>query len=45
MVFMYFYTLNIMRQPDVRGLKLGAMGECSLQYRRIWLAREPEVKK
>lgn len=37
MVFMYFYTLNIMRQPQVHGLKLGAMGECALQYRRIWL--------
>ncbi len=40
MVFMYFFTLNILQQPEVRGLKLGAMGECSLQYRRIWLAKE-----
>jgi peptide/nickel transport system substrate-binding protein/oligopeptide transport system substrate-binding protein len=37
MVFMYFYTLNILQQPNVRGLKIGAMGECALQYRRIWL--------
>ncbi len=37
MVFMYFYTLNILQQPNVHGLKLGAMGECALQYRRIWL--------
>ena len=37
MVFMYFYTLNILHQPNVRGLNIGAMGECALQYRRIWL--------
>ncbi len=37
MVFMYFYTLNILHQPNVKGLKIGAMGECALQYRRIWL--------
>ncbi len=37
MVFMYFYTLNILRQPNVHGLRVGAMGECALQYRRIWL--------
>ena len=39
MVFMYFYTINIMRQPEVQGLKIGAMGECALQYRRIWLKK------
>lgn len=37
MVFLYFYTLNLLRQPNVQGLKVGAMGECALQYRRIWL--------
>ena len=37
MVFMYFYTLNILHQPNVHGLNVGAMGECALQYRRIWL--------
>lgn len=37
MVFMYFYTLNLLQQPNVHGLIVGAMGECALQYRRIWL--------
>lgn len=36
-VFMYFYTANILHQPQVKGLTLGAMGESLLQYRRIWL--------
>ncbi len=40
MVFMYFYTLNLLQQANVHGLKLGAMGECALQYRRIWLGNE-----
>lgn len=40
MVFMYFYTLNILNQPNVHGLKIGAMGECALQYRRIWLEKK-----
>ncbi len=44
MVFMYFYTLNILNQPNVHGLKVGAMGECALQYRRIWLEKNDSDK-
>ena len=44
MIFMYFYMLNILPQPNVHGLKVGAMGECALQYRRIWLSRESDKK-
>ena len=44
MVFMYFYTLNILPQSNVHGLKVGAMGECALQYRRIWLENKQENK-
>ena len=42
MVFMYFYTLNILPQPNVHGLKVGAMGECALQYRRVWLDQQQD---
>ena len=44
MLFMYFYTLNLLHQPNVHGLKVGAMGECALQYRRIWLSQESDKK-
>lgn len=36
-VFLYFYTANLLHQPQVRGLTLGPMGESLLQYRKIWL--------
>lgn len=36
-VFMYYYTTHVLYQPQVRGLKLSAMGESLLQYRNIWL--------
>ena len=45
-VFMYFYTVHVLYQPQVRGLSLSAMGESLLQYRHIWLqpAQAPAAK-
>jgi len=36
-VYMYFYTVHILYQPQVRGLVLSSMGESLIQYRHIWL--------
>ena len=36
MVFLYFYTINILHQPNVHGLKIGSIGETSLQYRNVY---------
>ena len=36
-VYMYFYTVHILYQPQVRDLKLSSMGESLIQYRHIWL--------
>lgn len=35
-VFLYFYKLHILHQPEVKGIALGPMGESLLQYRKIW---------
>ena len=35
-VFLYFYKLHILHQPQVRGIAIGPMGEALLQYRKIW---------
>ncbi|HNX76213.1 MAG TPA: ABC transporter substrate-binding protein [Candidatus Rifleibacterium sp.] len=35
-VFMYFYTIHVLYQPQVRGLVLSPMGESLMQYRQIW---------
>ncbi len=45
-VFMYYYTTHVLYQPQVKGLKLSAMGESLLQYRNIWLtSTTPESDK
>ncbi|EKD81476.1 MAG: hypothetical protein ACD_39C01790G0003 [uncultured bacterium] len=39
-VFLHFYATHLLHQPEVRGIKLGPMGEALMQYRHIWLARK-----
>ena len=38
--FLHFYSAQLLRQPEVRGLNLGPMGEALMQYRNIWLAQK-----
>lgn len=37
-VFMYFYTIHVLYQPQVKGLVLSSMGESLMQYRHIWFS-------
>ena len=36
-IFMYFYTLNVLLKPQVRGFSIGPMGESVVEYRHLWL--------
>ncbi|MFZ5953052.1 MAG: ABC transporter substrate-binding protein, partial [Candidatus Rifleibacteriota bacterium] len=36
-VFLYFYTTHLLRQPQVKGITLGPMGQPFINYRLIWL--------
>jgi peptide/nickel transport system substrate-binding protein/oligopeptide transport system substrate-binding protein len=37
-VFLHFYSAHLLHRPEVKGIKLGPMGESLMQYRHIWLA-------
>lgn len=37
-VFLHFYAAHLLHQPEVKGVKLGPMGEALMQYRHLWLA-------
>ena len=39
-VFLHFYSAHLLHQPQVRGIKLGPMGEALMQYRHIWLSQK-----
>lgn len=39
-VFLHFYSAHLLRQSEVRNIKLGPMGEALMQYRHIWLAQK-----
>jgi peptide/nickel transport system substrate-binding protein/oligopeptide transport system substrate-binding protein len=39
-VFLYFYTTHLLHQPEVKGIKLDAMGQPFIKYRKIWLDKK-----
>lgn len=38
-VFLHYYSVSILKQPNVMGLKVGPMGESVVEYRHIWFAK------
>ncbi|GAB4270632.1 MAG: ABC transporter substrate-binding protein [Candidatus Rifleibacteriota bacterium] len=39
-VFLYFYTTHLLHQPEVKGIKLGPMGQPFINYRDIWIEQK-----